>query len=93
VLGVAEVAALSARPRSSRERWLGAASSVVAFVFGIAMLARPESGLAAVIKLIGVYLFVIGALRLLQAAEAWQRRRRARADLTTASRSAGSASP
>src|SRR5262245_29773150 len=71
VLGVAEVAALPVRPRSSRERWLGAVSSVVAFVVGIAMLARPESSLAGVINLLGVYLVVIGALRLLQAADAW----------------------
>jgi uncharacterized membrane protein HdeD (DUF308 family) len=88
VLGVAEVAALSARPSGSRERWLGAASSVVAFVFGIAMLARPESSLAAVIDLLGVYLVVIGALRLLQAGNAWHRRRQADADTTTASPSA-----
>jgi uncharacterized membrane protein HdeD (DUF308 family) len=92
-LGVAGVAALSTRPLSSRERWLGAASSVVAFVFGIAMLARPESSLAAVINLLGVYLIVIGALRLLQALDAWHRRRREGAGLTTASPSAGPASP
>jgi len=93
VLGVAEVAALSTRSLSSRERWLGAASSVVAFVFGIAMLARPESSLAAVINLLGIYLIVIGALRLLQAIDAWHRRRRAGADVTTASPAAGPAAP
>jgi uncharacterized membrane protein HdeD (DUF308 family)/uncharacterized membrane protein YjdF len=93
VLGVAEVAALSTRPRSTRERWLGAASSVVAFVFGIAMLARPESSLAAVVKLLGLYLIVIGALRLLQAADAWRLRRHAGAEIPTASPSAGPASP
>ena len=67
VLGVAEAAALSTRPRSNRERFLGALSSVVAFVFGIAMLARPGGSLAAVINLLGLYLIVIGVLRLLQA--------------------------
>jgi uncharacterized membrane protein HdeD (DUF308 family)/uncharacterized membrane protein YjdF len=77
VLGAAEAAALSTRPRTTRERWLGALSSVVAFVFGIAMLGRPGSSLAAVIDLLGSYLIVIGALRLLQAADAWNRRRRA----------------
>ena len=77
VLGVAEVAALSTRPFSSRERWLGALSSIVAFVFGIAMLGRPGSSLAAVINLLGLYLIVIGALRLLQAVDAWYRQRRA----------------
>ena len=75
--GVAEAAALSTRLRSDRERWLGALSSIVAFVFGIAVVARPEGSFAAVINLIGLYLVVIGALRLLQALDAWHRRRRA----------------
>jgi uncharacterized membrane protein HdeD (DUF308 family) len=77
VLGVAEVAALSTRPGTVRERWLGAALGIVAFVFGIAMIAHPDSSLTTVINLLGVYLIVIGALRLLQAAEAWHRRRAA----------------
>jgi uncharacterized membrane protein HdeD (DUF308 family) len=68
-LGVAEAAALSTGPRTARERWLGALSSIAAFVFGIAMLARPSGSLDAVINLLGIYLVVIGALRLLQAAD------------------------
>jgi uncharacterized membrane protein HdeD (DUF308 family)/uncharacterized membrane protein YjdF len=75
VLGVAELAALSTRPGGARERWLGALSGIVAFVFGIAMIARPHSSLTAVINLLGVYLIVIGGLRLLQGVEAWHRRR------------------
>ena len=70
VLGVAEAAALSTRPRSPREHWLGALSSIAAFVFGIAMLARPGSSLDAVINLLGLYLIVIGALSLLQTIDA-----------------------
>jgi uncharacterized membrane protein HdeD (DUF308 family) len=77
VFGLAEVAALSTRSTTLRERWLGAASGIVAFVFGIAMLARPEGSLTAVINLLGIYLIVIGAVRLLQAADAWHRRRAA----------------
>jgi uncharacterized membrane protein HdeD (DUF308 family) len=77
VFGLAEVAAISTRSTTLRERWLGAASGIVAFVFGIAMLARPESSLTAAINLLGVYLIVIGAVRLLQAADAWHRRRAA----------------
>jgi uncharacterized membrane protein HdeD (DUF308 family) len=77
VLGVAEVAALSTRPGTVRERWLGGALGIVAFVFGIAMIAHPHSSLTTVINLLGVYLIVIGALQLLQAAEAWHRRRAA----------------
>jgi uncharacterized membrane protein HdeD (DUF308 family) len=76
VFGVAETAALSTRPFSTRERWLGAVSSVVAFVFGIAMLARPRSSLAAAIDLLALYLIVTGGLRLVQSAEAWRRRPR-----------------
>jgi uncharacterized membrane protein HdeD (DUF308 family)/uncharacterized membrane protein YjdF len=75
--GVAETAALSTRPFTTRERWLGAASSIVAFVFGIALLARPDSSLATVIDVLGAYLIVIGALRLLQELAARRRRRHA----------------
>jgi uncharacterized membrane protein HdeD (DUF308 family)/uncharacterized membrane protein YjdF len=75
VFGLAEVAAISTRATTLRERWLGAVSGIVAFVFGIAMLARPQASLNTVIDLLGIYLVVIGALRLLQAADAWHRRR------------------
>jgi uncharacterized membrane protein HdeD (DUF308 family)/uncharacterized membrane protein YjdF len=74
--GVAETAALSTRPFSTRERWLGAASSIVAFVYGIALLARPGTSFAVAIDLLGVYLIVIGALRVLQELVAERRRRR-----------------
>jgi uncharacterized membrane protein HdeD (DUF308 family) len=76
-LGAAEAAALSTRPLSARARWLGVLSSIVVFVFGIAMLARPRTSVPAAIDFLGVYLLALGALRLLQAAEAWHRRRRA----------------
>jgi uncharacterized membrane protein HdeD (DUF308 family) len=52
-------------------------SSVVAFVFGIAMLARPGTSLAAAIDLLALYLVVTGGVRLVQSAEAWHRRPRA----------------
>jgi Short repeat of unknown function (DUF308) len=84
VFGLAEIAALSTRSTTLRERWLGAASGIVAFVFGIAMLARPESSLTAVINLLGIYLIVIGVLRLLHAADAWHRRRTAAHDAVPA---------
>jgi uncharacterized membrane protein HdeD (DUF308 family) len=71
----AETAALSTRPFSTRERWLGAASAVIAFVFGIAMLAQPTDSLATAIDLVGAYLVVTGLLRVLQAGDAWHRRR------------------
>jgi uncharacterized membrane protein HdeD (DUF308 family)/uncharacterized membrane protein YjdF len=84
VFGLAEIAAISTRSTTVRERCLGAASGIVAFVFGIAMLARPESGLTAAINLVGIYLIVIGAVRLLQAADAWHRRRAAQHDAVSA---------
>jgi uncharacterized membrane protein HdeD (DUF308 family)/uncharacterized membrane protein YjdF len=74
--GVAEAAALTTRPFDERERWLGGISSVVALVFGVALLAHPGSSLNAAINLLGVYLIVTGGLRLVQAADAWHRRRR-----------------
>jgi uncharacterized membrane protein HdeD (DUF308 family) len=76
-LGVAEAAAVSTRARSGGERWLGVLASIVAFVFGIALLARPGRGLSAAIDVLAVYLIVFGGLRVLQAAHAWQRRRTA----------------
>jgi uncharacterized membrane protein HdeD (DUF308 family)/uncharacterized membrane protein YjdF len=73
----AEAAAVSTRLGSERERWLGAILSIVAFVFGIAMLAEPGNSFGAAINVFGVYLVVIGALRLIQAADAGHRRRQA----------------
>jgi uncharacterized membrane protein HdeD (DUF308 family) len=75
VLGVTEAAAVSTPAHSTRERWLGAISSIVAFGFGIALLARPGATHSAVINLLGVSLVVIGSAVLLQAAAAWHRRR------------------
>jgi uncharacterized membrane protein HdeD (DUF308 family) len=74
VLAIAEAASLSSKP-DGHEQWLGAAASVVAFVFGIAMLASPGRSLHAVITLLGIYLIVLGGLRLVHAAEAWRHRR------------------
>jgi uncharacterized membrane protein HdeD (DUF308 family)/uncharacterized membrane protein YjdF len=76
VFGAAEAAALTTRPFDERERWLGGISSVVALVFGVALLAHPGSSLKAAINLLGVYLIVTGAVRLVQAAETWHRRQR-----------------
>jgi len=73
----AEAAALSARPSSGRERWLGAVSGVIALAFGVAMLGLPGSSLATVIDVLAVYLVVSGALRLLHAGVDWHRGRRA----------------
>jgi uncharacterized membrane protein HdeD (DUF308 family) len=69
VFGIAEAAALSTRPFTGRDRWLGALSAVVALVFGIALLALPRSSLAAVIDVLAVYLIISCVLRLLHALE------------------------
>jgi uncharacterized membrane protein HdeD (DUF308 family) len=66
-LGVAEGSALTAQSHTGRDRWIGALSSIAAFTFGIAMLARPSGGLDVVINLVGFYLVVMGSLRVLQA--------------------------
>jgi uncharacterized membrane protein HdeD (DUF308 family) len=74
VLAAAEAASLSS-VTDARQRWLGAAMSIVAFVFGIALLASPGNSLHAVIVLLGIYLVVLGGLRVLHAAEAWRQNR------------------
>ena len=65
----AEVASLSTR-LDSRARWLGGLAGLAAFVFGVALLASPGKSLQAVITLVGIYLLVLGGLRLVHAAEA-----------------------
>jgi uncharacterized membrane protein HdeD (DUF308 family) len=74
VFAFAEVASLSST-LDARERWLGGLAGLVAFVFGIALLASPGKSLHAVIMLLGVYLVVFGGLRLVHAAEAWREQR------------------
>jgi len=78
VFAFAEVASLSSK-FDVRQRSLGGLTAVVAFVFGIAILASPGKSLHAVIMLLGVYLVVIGGLRLVRAADAWRGRRAAEA--------------
>jgi len=74
VFAFAEVASLSTT-LDAHERWLGALAGLAAFVFGVALLASPGKSLQAVITLVGVYLLVLGGLRLVRAAEAWRERR------------------
>jgi uncharacterized membrane protein HdeD (DUF308 family)/uncharacterized membrane protein YjdF len=74
VLAAAEAASLSG-VSESRQRWLGTAASVVAYIFGIALLASPGNSLHAVVILLGIYLVVLGGLRVL---EAWRQTRAAR---------------
>jgi uncharacterized membrane protein HdeD (DUF308 family) len=76
VLGVAEAAALS-NSTDVHQRWLGAVSAVLALAFGLTLLARPHSAFDKVITLLGLYLVVIGALRLIRAAVAHRRAERA----------------
>jgi uncharacterized membrane protein HdeD (DUF308 family) len=78
VFGLAEAAALSTRSFTRRERWLGGISSVVALIFGIALLGLPGSSLAVVIDLLAVYLIVTAGVQLLRAGEDWRRSGRAR---------------
>jgi uncharacterized membrane protein HdeD (DUF308 family) len=74
VFAFAEAASLSTR-LDTRARWLGGLAAVVTFVYGVAILASPGKSLGAVITLLGVYLLVLGGLRLVQAANAWRERR------------------
>jgi uncharacterized membrane protein HdeD (DUF308 family) len=74
VFAFAEAASLSTR-FDARARWLGGLAGLVTFAFGVALLASPGKSLDAVITLLGVYLLVLGGLRLVQAANAWRERR------------------
>ena len=74
VFAFAEVASLSTR-LDTRARWLGGLAGLVTFMFGVALLASPGKSLNAVITLLGVYLLVLGGLRVVQAANAWRERR------------------
>jgi uncharacterized membrane protein HdeD (DUF308 family)/uncharacterized membrane protein YjdF len=78
LFGLAEAAALSTRSFTGRERWLGGISSVVALIFGIAMLGLPGDSLAGVIDLLALYLIVTAGVRLVRAGEDWRRSRRTR---------------
>ena len=82
VLAAAEAASLSSTS-DAHQRWLGAAASVVAYIFGTALLASPGNSLHAVIILLGIYLVVLGGLRVLHAAEAWRQTRAARGSGTS----------
>ena len=79
ILAFLEAASLTSSARSDHDRWLGGALSAAALVFGIALIGLPARSLDAVIAAIGLYLLVLGALRLVRALEA--RRNRADADL------------
>jgi len=69
ILGVVEATSLT-DVREGRERWLGAAASVAALVFGVAMLASGGRGLDLIATLLGVGFIAIGSLRLVRAVAA-----------------------
>jgi uncharacterized membrane protein HdeD (DUF308 family) len=66
--GAAEAASLATAARTTRERWLGALSSIAAFVVGIILLAEPRSSFHTAIRLLALYLIVLGVIRLARAA-------------------------
>jgi uncharacterized membrane protein HdeD (DUF308 family) len=76
LFAVAETTSLATAARTTHERWIGGLSSIAAFVIGIALLADPRGSLRKAITLLGVYLLVLGLLRLIHAAAAWRRRAR-----------------
>ncbi|HZQ65092.1 MAG TPA: DUF308 domain-containing protein [Gaiellaceae bacterium] len=74
VLAFLEAAALSTAPHSDRDRWLRGAASAAAFVFGVALLGAPRRSVDAMVAALGLYLLVLGALRLVRALQAWRGR-------------------
>jgi uncharacterized membrane protein HdeD (DUF308 family)/uncharacterized membrane protein YjdF len=67
ILAFLETASLSASERSGRDRWLGGAISAAAFVFGVALLGLPHRSFDAMLTALGLYLLVLGTLRLIRA--------------------------
>jgi uncharacterized membrane protein HdeD (DUF308 family)/uncharacterized membrane protein YjdF len=66
LLGGIEAASLSGGAHTTRDRWLGGAAGAAAFIFGMAMIGTAQRGVHAVVTLVGVYLVVVGALRLVR---------------------------
>jgi uncharacterized membrane protein HdeD (DUF308 family) len=71
VLALLEAASLSTRAGRERARWLSGVAAVLAFVFGVAILALPDHSLDATIVVFSLYLVSLGAFRLVRAVEAW----------------------
>jgi uncharacterized membrane protein HdeD (DUF308 family) len=71
VVALLEVGSLT-EDRTDRDRWLGAFAGIAAFVFGLALLGSPGRSLDTVITLLGIYLLVFGAIRLVRALAAWR---------------------
>jgi uncharacterized membrane protein HdeD (DUF308 family)/uncharacterized membrane protein YjdF len=68
VLGGLEAASLSSGDRSTHDRWLGGAAAAAAFILGMAMLGTAKRGVGTLVTLVGIYLVVFGAVRLVRAA-------------------------
>jgi uncharacterized membrane protein HdeD (DUF308 family)/uncharacterized membrane protein YjdF len=67
LLGAIEVAALSSSEHTTRDRWLGGAAGAAAFLFGMAMIGTAQRDVRAAVTVVGVYLVVVGALRVVRA--------------------------
>ena len=67
IVGGLEAVALSSGDHTTRDRWLGGAAAAAAFVLGVAMLGAAQRGFDTFVTLVGVYLVVIGVLRLVRA--------------------------
>jgi uncharacterized membrane protein HdeD (DUF308 family) len=74
-LALLEAASLTTRGGSERARWLSGVAAVVAFVFGVSMLALPDHSLDATVVVFALYLLSLGAFRLVRATEALLARR------------------
>jgi uncharacterized membrane protein HdeD (DUF308 family) len=70
VLALLQAAVLSSACGSERSRWLAGTGSVVALVFGVAILALPDHSLDATVVALGLFLMSLGALRVVRAIDA-----------------------
>jgi uncharacterized membrane protein HdeD (DUF308 family)/uncharacterized membrane protein YjdF len=90
-LAVVSAATIATEGRTTRDRWVGGALSIVGLIFGVALLGSPDRSFDAVLTLLGVYLLVVGVLRLVRAYAASPRGRRRRTSQRTPSERAATA--
>jgi uncharacterized membrane protein HdeD (DUF308 family) len=66
LLGGIEAASLSGGEYTTRDRWLGVAAGAATFILGTALIGAAQRDVHTVVTLVGVYLSVVGALRLVR---------------------------
>ena len=67
ITGIVEIVAAVKLPRRSTTQWCLALSGVSSVLIGMLLLGLPAAGVASIVRLLGLYAFVFGALILVAA--------------------------